>query len=318
MVIIGVNDYVRETKCQLNDSKNYKVLAKDPTATNNGLVNQTTCRFIKEQLINENITNGFKYPSPITPQFYISPKIHKERHPGNPVVSSLNSHMKEILIPSYVKNTNDFINKINTVKSVPKYNYLVAIHVRSLYTNTPNAQGTSAVKRAFDNYSKKTTTSKVIATFFALILTLNNLVFDCIHYLQRKGCAMGTICAPAYPNIFMANFELNSIYLYIKNKTKMFLRFLDDLFMIWAGSEQELLDSMSDLNKKHPSIKFEFEHLQIKIEVLDVIVYKDQNNILQTTIYRKESDRENYLDAQLEYPKLLKGSIPYSHALWIK
>ena len=92
--------------------------------------------------------------------------------------------------------------------------------------------------------------------FLALILTLNNFVFDCIHYLQRKGCAMGTICAPAYANIFMANF----FYPYIKDKTKMFLRFIDDLFMIWTGSEHELLDFMSDLNKKHSSIKFEFKY----------------------------------------------------------
>ena len=49
---------------------------------------------------------------------------------------------------------------------------------------------------------------------------------------------MGTICAAAYANIFMANFELKYIYRYIKDKTKMFLRFIDDLFMIWTGSEQ--------------------------------------------------------------------------------
>ena len=129
---------------------------------------------------------------------------------------------------------------------------------------------------------------------------------------------MGTICAPAYANIFMANFELKYIYPYIKDKTKMFLRFIDDLFMIWTGSEQELLDFMSDLNKKHPSIKFEFKYSQTKIEFLDVLVYKDHNNMLQTTIYRKQTDRQNYLDARSEHPKLLKDSIPYSQALRIK
>ena len=70
---------------------------------------------------------------------------------------------------------------------------------------------------------------------------------------------MSTICAPVYANICMADFELKYIYPYIKDKTKMFLRFTDDLFMIWAGSEQELLNSMSDLNK-HPSIKFEYKY----------------------------------------------------------
>ena len=54
-------------------------------------------------------------------------------------------------IPSYVIDTNDFINKFNAVKSVPKNRCLVAKDVRSLYTNIPNAQGISAVKRAFDN-----------------------------------------------------------------------------------------------------------------------------------------------------------------------
>ena len=96
-------------------------------------------------------------------------------------------------IPSYVKDTNNFINKINAVISVPENSYLEEI---------------SPVKRAFDNYSKKTTTTIVITTFLALIFTLNNFVFDCIHYLQIKGYAMGTICAPAYANIFMENFEL--------------------------------------------------------------------------------------------------------------
>ena len=68
----------------------------------------------------------------------------------------------------------------------------------------------------------------------------------------------------------------------------MFLRFIDDLFLIWTGSEQELLDIMNDLNKKHPSIKFEFRYSLTKIELLDVLVHRDQNNTLQTTIYRKK------------------------------
>ena len=61
---------------------------------------------------------------------------------------------------------------------------------------------------------------------------------------------MGTIYAPAYANTFMANFELKYIYPYIKDKVKMFLRFIDDPFKIWTGSEQELLDVMSDFKKR--------------------------------------------------------------------
>ena len=98
----------------------------------------------------------------------------------------------------------------------------------------------------------------------------------------------------------------------------MFLRFIDDLFIIWTGSEYELLDFMIGLNKKHSSIKFEFKDSQTKIEFLFVLAYKDHNNMLQTTIYRKQTDRQNYLNAHSEHPKSLIDSIPYSQALRIK
>ena len=102
-------------------------------------------------------------------------------------------HLKPIVkqIPSCVKDTKDFINKIDAVKSVPN-NYQVAMDVRSLNINIPNAEGILAVKRAFNNYSKKTNTIKVITTILAL-LTMNNFIFDCMHYLQVKGCTMSTL-----------------------------------------------------------------------------------------------------------------------------
>ena len=103
VVIMEVNDCVREAKSQQNDSKNYKVLVKDPATTNNNLVNQTINRFKKEQLINENIANELKNQSPRTPQFYISPKIHKEDNPGRPV---------EILINCLTTNISKYINYI--------------------------------------------------------------------------------------------------------------------------------------------------------------------------------------------------------------
>ena len=48
-----------------------------------------------------------------------------------------------------------------------------------------------------------------------------------------------------------------------------------------------------------------------------IVVYKDHNNVLQTKIYRKQTDLPNYLDVRSEHPILLKDSIPYSQALQI-
>ena len=82
-------------------------------------------------------------------------------------------------MPSYVQDSNDFLNKIDTAKNIPANCLLVTIDVKSLYTNIPNSEGISAVKAAYESYPEKSVATKVIITFFALILTLNNFMFNC-------------------------------------------------------------------------------------------------------------------------------------------
>ena len=80
---------------------------------------------------------------------------------------------------------------------------------------------------------------KVILTFLKLILTLNNFVFNGINYLQEKGCAMGTKCAPSYANIFMGWFEEKFIFPLLTNLSDFYLRFIDATFLIWNGTKTE-------------------------------------------------------------------------------
>ena len=71
------------------------------------------------------------------------------------------------------------------------------------------------------------------------------------------GCVMGTICAPVYANVFMAQFEKQKIYPYIKNGSILYLRYIDDTFMIWTESKEELLVFLVNLNSNHKTIEFE-------------------------------------------------------------
>ena len=156
--------------------------------------------------------------------------------------------------------------------------------ILSLYTSIPNNEGIAATKKRYDNYIHKTLPTKIIATFLALILTLINFVFNSNFYLQIKGCAMSTICAPAYANIFMAEIEQKYIYPLIKDKSIIFLRYKCDTFMVWTKSEKQVKDFMSELNQKHPSIKFDYKFDCKKTEFLDTLVYIDKQNKLQTTV----------------------------------
>ena len=88
--------------------------------------------------------------------------------------------------------------------------------------------------------------------------------------------------------------------------------------MVWIKSESELRYFMNEINEKHHSIKFDFKFSKESIEFLDTLVYIDSKSRLQTTLYKKPTDCQNYLHAKSAHPFSLKKSIPYSQALRIK
>ena len=188
------------------------------------------------------------------PEFHLLPKIHKANNPGRPVISSINCHTYRISefvdydlqtevkkLKSYVKDTTGFIKKIEAIDHVSDDFYLVSLDVRSLYTNIPHKEGIEAVKQKLKK-SKPSISIKVILTFLKLILTPNNFVFNGINYLQKKRCAMGTKCAPSYANIFMGWFEEKFIFSLPTNLSDFYLRFTDDILLIWNGTKIEFYD----------------------------------------------------------------------------
>ena len=119
--------------------------------------------------MNEKVAEELKTENPRTPKFYLQPKIHKRGNPGRPVASSVQCHTSNISkyvdyhlqsivkdIPSCVKDTKDFIQKFNQIEEVPEDSLLVALDVKSLYTNIPNNEGIKAVKETYDKHPNKT------------------------------------------------------------------------------------------------------------------------------------------------------------------
>ena len=114
------------------------------------MVNQTIEKFKNKKLLPQKIADSLKITNLKTRKLYISPKIHKQNNSGRPVINSIECHTSEISrfvdhqlqpvvkqIPSYIKDTNYFINKANNF-SVPVNSILVTMDVRSLYTSILN------------------------------------------------------------------------------------------------------------------------------------------------------------------------------------
>ena len=205
-VILDVGDYVKEAERHLNNKENYRKIIYDPITANNETIHKVISRFQKENLLSKSISEGLKTENRKTSHFYLKPKVHKEGNPGRPVISSISCHTSKISKyvdyhlqptvkenPSYVQDTTYFLRKINQIDFVPDNSYLVFLDVKLLYANIPIAEGIKSVKTSLENYSKRTASTKVITTFLALILTLNNFIFNCKNYLQIKGSAMGNL-----------------------------------------------------------------------------------------------------------------------------
>ena len=69
---------------------------------------------------------------------------------------------------------------------------------------------------------------------------------------------MGTICAPNYENIFMGKFERNFKYQSLQTFSNFYWWFIDDIDLLWNGSETQLLDFITRLNSRHPTKKIWF------------------------------------------------------------
>ena len=214
---------------------------------------------------------------------YFRRKIHKTDTPGCPIVSSIHSHSSRISefvdiqlepivnnIKSHIKDTIDFINKIETIQNIPKDTILVTMDVKSLFTQIPHTEGTNAVAGAIENAKNTNISNRVILKLLSLTLHLNNFEFNGKHYLQKKGSSMGSKSSCRYADIFMDDFETKYIYPRISGKHLAYYRFVDDIFMVWNDSKENLITFFKDINTVHESIKFDcvYSHQKINFRYL--------------------------------------------------
>ena len=96
-----------------------------------------------------------------------------------------------------IKDTSKFLRILTTHHSIPKKSKLVTLDLKPLSTSTPNSEGIKPDKASYENLTNTTVATNLITTVLALILTLNNFIFNLKYFLETKGCAMRTICAPS-------------------------------------------------------------------------------------------------------------------------
>lgn len=328
VVILSRDQYIFEAMRQLQDTNYYRKLDSPIYLHTVPMVEHVIDRLYNKKFINIRQKQYLKGEvEPRIRRFYILPKIHKDPNKwtipfkipaGRPIVSDCGSetyataeyidHFLNPLStkhPSYIKDTYHFISIIRKLK-IPPNSFFFSIDIDSLYTNIETEAGLRAVKKIFGKYPDHQRPDTELVTLLEINLGRNDFEFNNQYFLQVKGVAMGKKFAPAYANIFMADWEeaaLNKC----EKKPFTYLRYLDDIFGIWNHSEEDFKKFINILDTHDPSIRLKYEFDHQSIDFLDTTVYKGQSfhnqQTLDIKVYFKTTDTHSLLFKSSYHPR---------------
>ena len=136
-------------------------------------------------------------------------------------------------------------------------------------------------------------------------------------FKQLIGTAMGTRAAPTYACLFMGWLEQTKLLgRWTGTAPHLWRRFIDDVFFIWKGTEEELQKFIEHINKQHSHIKFtaSYDIKSRSVPFLDMEVSIDDNNFIQTDLHKKKTARVQSLMPSSCHPSHITKNIPYSLA----
>ena len=224
----------------------------------------------------------------------------------------MDGHLQPLVatLPSHLRDTNHFLERLASIPSpLPTGALLVTLDVTSLYTNIPHTAGLSALEYFLDSRPQPAIpTTAFLRDLAHNILTNNHFQFLGTFYHQRTGTAMGTRMAPSYANLFMGRLEAN----FLRDETLQplcWLRFIDDIFMIWCHGEEALNSFLTRLNSNTP-VQFTWTISPSRATFLDVDI-ELTNSTLQTAVHIKPTNLQQYLHYNSCHPPHVKKALPY-------
>lgn len=101
----------------------------------------------------------------------------------------------------------------------------------------------------------------------------NYFEFASLIFQQIKGTAMGAALSPTAANVYMS--VTISRFLRTQNKKPhLLVRYIDDIFMIWTHTEDELKKFLTDMNSYNPALSYTYHYSLSTVNFLDLTIYK--------------------------------------------
>ncbi|XP_029427730.1 uncharacterized protein LOC115073442 [Rhinatrema bivittatum] len=330
IVVMNQKDYDTEVHRQLNNQQAYRKLQYNPTSTLHSHVTELLEIARKDKVITNKEHQFLSVAFPTTAHLYILPKVHKTLNnpPGRPIVAGIGTVLEPLAqmidhylqpqvtaVPSYVKDSTDFINQLTEVPDIQPDWILLTADITSLYTCIPQREAFAIIKLELAKIDMSSRRLNFLCMIAEIALTQNVFSFQSEYFLQIEGIPMGSPMAPSVAGLYVAQFENQYVYHSVWYPyVKIWKRYIDDLFFVWSGGSSELDRFMLFLNSCDPHLEFTFTKHNQSIVFLDMRV-QIYDGKLTTCVHRKSTDRNTLLHYQSFHPKQLKDNIPVGQFL---
>jgi predicted GIY-YIG superfamily endonuclease len=260
----------------------------------------------KAKKLNKDDYDVIKCTGSRCPVLFCQPKVHKNGMPLRPIISTTNSYnyklakyLKKMLedarpkSKSYIKDSFSFAKLIQQ-KKPNKNDMMISLDVESLFTHVPVQEAIDlAINIIIEKKKKEKSYTKLaekdLRNLFELAVMNTPFRFYDQLYMQVDGVSMGSPLAPILADIFMNHVEQQLENYEHYDKIKLYLRYVDDTFIILNGKETDVKKLVEFVNELHPNLKFTCEiEKQYELPFLDVKVIK-QRTKFETTVYKKKT-----------------------------
>ena len=307
----------------LEDRSTYRIVTKDPTPSLERKMNSTLLSLHRDDQLPKHLYNQLRSTAGLTPRLYGLPKIHKNGTPLRPIVSFINSptynlskHLASLLSPlvghssSAVKNSCDLASFVSSVV-LSDDEVLVSFDVVSLFTKIPTELAVDVARRRLEEDEtlpdRTTLTVDNIIALLDLCLKATYLVYRGRYYQQIFGTVMGSPVSVTVANLVMEKIQEQALSTY-DPPPRFWKRYVDDA--LTALPVRHIQDFHNHINNINPHIKFTIEiESNNALPYLDVLLHHCDDSEISTSVYRKPTHTNKYLDFTSHHPLEQKISV---------
>ena len=209
-----------------------------------------------------------------------------------------------------MKNSHHFVQMVRREQIEPEET-LVSFDVESLFTNVPVEESIAIIKRRLPEdttVEERTSLSRnTVVDLLDLCLKCTYFQYNGEYYQQVDGVAIGSPVSPIVANIYMEEFEYLALNT-APERPRQWKRYVDDTFCIIKGSVVE--EFLEHLNSLKPTINFTMElETQGRLPFLDACLQRRTDGSLATSVYRKPTHTDRYLQYDSHHPRHVKRGV---------